>query len=89
MNRHMRVFGAPAFLLIAVTALASCEDEADDAVDTSETGGRAAGEVSGGTISDAMIPLDQLTSTSPPASDPPEDGETASSPAPDGETSDE
>lgn len=50
---------APALLL------AACEEEAGP--DTSETGGEAAGEVLGGTISDDMIALGELTSTSPPA----------------------
>ena len=44
--------------------LAACEDEAGE-VDTSATGGKAAGEILGGTISDDMIPLEELTSTSP------------------------
>lgn len=50
----------------ALLALTACEDEAGTAVST-ETGGEAAGEVLGGTISDDMIPLEELTSTSPPA----------------------
>lgn len=48
----------PALLLTA------CEEEAPEA-DTSETGGEAAGELLGGTISDDMLPLEELTSTSP------------------------
>ena len=56
-----------AALTIAMIALlCACEDEVDR-VDRGETGGQAAGEVLGGTISDDMIALDQLTSTSPPA----------------------
>ena len=46
--------------------LAACGDDAP-AVDTSQTGGKAAGEILGGTISDDMLPLEELTSTSPPA----------------------
>ncbi|MFU7528755.1 hypothetical protein [Qipengyuania sp. ASV99] len=52
----------------AALALSGCEEEAPS--DTSATGGKAAGEVLGGTISDDMIPLDELTSTSPPAAPP-------------------
>ncbi len=54
-------------LAVAPLALAACEDEATIGDEPIETGGEAAGEVLGGTISDDMIPLDQLTSTSPPA----------------------
>ena len=46
--------------------LTACEEEASEAIST-ETGGEAAGEILGGTISDDMIPLEELTSTSPPA----------------------
>lgn len=52
-------------LLAPLLLLAACEEEAAE-VDTSATGGKAAGEVLGGTISDEMIPLETLTSTSPP-----------------------
>ena len=54
-------FAAPLFLL------AACEEEPSTATIAAETGGEASGEVLGGTISDDMIPLDQLTSTSPSA----------------------
>jgi len=47
--------------------LTGCEDEAEPVRDQAETGGRAAGEVLGGTISDDMLPLERLTSNSPPA----------------------
>lgn len=57
-------------LLAPLVLLAACEDEAAEPVDTTETGGEAAGEVLGGTISDEMIHLEQLTSTSPPAERP-------------------
>lgn len=53
-------------LMVPALLLAACGDEAGD-VDTSETGGKAAGEVLGGTISDEMLPLEELKSTSPPA----------------------
>ncbi|WP_298301362.1 hypothetical protein [uncultured Erythrobacter sp.] len=46
--------------------LTACEEEAPEPI-AAETGGEAAGEVLGGTISDEMIPLEELTSTSPPA----------------------
>ena len=50
----------------ALLALTACGDETAEQVST-ETGGEAAGEILGGTISDDMIPLEELTSTSPPA----------------------
>lgn len=53
-------------LTIPLLLLAACEDDAGE-VDTSATGGKAAGEVLGGTISDDMLPLEELKSTSPPA----------------------
>ncbi|MEP0391946.1 MAG: hypothetical protein ABJ205_03185 [Erythrobacter sp.] len=53
-------------LAVVLLALSACEEEAPVAV-SSETGGEASGEILGGTISDDMIPFDQLTSTSPPA----------------------
>ena len=53
-------------LVAPLLLLAACEDEAAQ-VDTSATGGKAEGEVLGGTISDDMLPLEELTSTSPPA----------------------
>ncbi|MHA7819360.1 MAG: hypothetical protein ACX930_06920 [Erythrobacter sp.] len=46
--------------------ITGCEDQAADE-GTVETGGMAAGEVLGGTISDDMLLLEELTSTSPPA----------------------
>ena len=45
-------------------ALTGCKDEAEE-TGTVQSGGQAAGEVLGGTISDDMLPLEQLTSTSP------------------------
>ena len=50
----------------ALLALSACGDEAAGPI-SNETGGEAAGEILGGTISDEMIPLEELTSTSPPA----------------------
>ena len=61
----MKLKFAPA-LIAPLLLLAACEDDAGQ-VDTSETGGKAEGEVLGGTISDDMLPLEELTSTSPPA----------------------
>ncbi len=49
---------------IALLALAACDSS--DPEQASAAGGRAEGEVLGGTISDEMIPLDQLRSQSPP-----------------------
>lgn len=54
------------WLAAPLLILTACEEEAPQAV-SSETGGEAAGEILGGTISDDMIPLEELTSTSPPA----------------------
>ncbi|WP_424689629.1 hypothetical protein [Erythrobacter sp.] len=52
-------------VLLPILALCGCEEER--AVEGPvETGGEAAGEVLGGTISDEMLPLEQLTSTPPP-----------------------
>ncbi len=51
------------FAASAILLLAACGSE--PAPDT-EAGGKAAGEVLGGTISDDMIALEQLTSQSPP-----------------------
>lgn len=51
-------------LIAPILLVAACGDEADE---PAATGGEAAGEVLGGTISDDMLPLDELTSTSPPA----------------------
>ena len=53
-----------ALLLLAGLA-AGCTPEASEP--SAERGGAAAGEVLGGSISDAMIPLDQLESEAPPA----------------------
>jgi len=57
---------APLCFAVAL-ALSGCEDEVASDGDTPATGGKAAGEVLGGTISDDMIPLEEVTSTSPPA----------------------
>ena len=48
-------------------ALSACSEEASapDEAAPVEQGGEAAGEVEGGTISDAMIPLESLRSQSP------------------------
>lgn len=54
------------WLAAPLLILTACEEEAPQAV-SSETGGEAAGEILGGTISDDMIPFEELTSTSPPA----------------------
>ena len=50
-----------------LVALSACSEEASapDEAAPVEQGGEAAGEVEGGTISDAMIPLESLRSQSP------------------------
>lgn len=69
-----------AALAVPLLLLTACEEEAPD-VDTGATGGEAAGEVLGGTISDDMIALEELTSTSPPAERPaPERGSDGTAP---------
>ena len=50
-------------LAVPLVALAAC-NQADES--QAPVGGKAEGEVLGGTISDDMIPLDQLRSQSPP-----------------------
>jgi hypothetical protein len=63
----MKLKLAPA-LIAPLLFLTACGDEAEPEADTANaTGGEAAGEVLGGTISDDMLPLEELTSTSPPA----------------------
>ncbi|MFN3989716.1 MAG: hypothetical protein ACK4IS_05610 [Erythrobacter sp.] len=49
--------------LALIMVLAACQGESG--AGTSEMGGRAEGEVLGGTISDDMIALEQLTSEAP------------------------
>ncbi|MDZ4274860.1 MAG: hypothetical protein U0995_02395 [Erythrobacter sp.] len=51
-----------AFILALVLALAGCKDEV---AAPAEKGGEATGEVLGGEINDAMIPLEQLESQAP------------------------
>lgn len=53
----------------ALLMLAACNGETASEVDPSEQGGEVSGDVLGGTISDAMIPLEQLQSQSPLAAD--------------------
>lgn len=59
----MKTFWGAA-LILPLLALTACEEETPADVST-ETGGQAAGEILGGTISDDMIPLEELTSSSP------------------------
>lgn len=57
-----------AFILFApIALLTACGDPEPVAETATEQGGKATGEVLGGSISDDMIALDQLTSQSPPA----------------------
>ncbi len=56
------------FLTAPLTlALAACGDEADTDAAPVEQGGEIEGDVLGGTISDDMLPLEELTSQSPSA----------------------
>ena len=52
-----------AAILALALLVAACEEQAGD--DRTEQGSEAAGEVLGGSISDAMIPLEQLESEAP------------------------
>ncbi len=54
-------------MLIPLIFLAGCEEESAPEPESAATGGKVAGEVLGGTITDDMLPLEELTSTSPPA----------------------
>ncbi len=68
-----------AILLAPVLLLATaCEDTAEPDPESTEQGGEVAGDVLGGSISDDMIPLDELQSQSPPAERSAGDGEAAS-----------
>ena len=53
-------------LVAGAILLSACGDDAPPEETEAEAGRGAKGEVLGGTISDAMIPLDQLRSQSPP-----------------------
>ncbi|MGB3470673.1 MAG: hypothetical protein WBA51_07625 [Erythrobacter sp.] len=62
-----------AIVLALPFALVACGDEAaPEGQAPAELGGEVAGDVLGGTISDDMLPLDALTSQSPPAERPAE-----------------
>ena len=52
--------------LPAALLLAACEDSAEPDGEAAETGGSVEGDVLGGSISDDMIPLEELRSQSPP-----------------------
>ncbi len=58
-NQLAVLCAAPVLALL----LTACESEPE--IDLGETGGTAEGEVLGGTISDDMIALEQLTSQAP------------------------
>ncbi|GMN13758.1 hypothetical protein [Altererythrobacter sp. MTPC7] len=63
MTRKHVTFLAPA--LLVVTGLAACGDDSAPAAGGAGGSG-AAGDVQGGVISDSMLPLESVTSTSPP-----------------------
>ena len=63
----------------ALLLLTACEEETAQAPRESEQGGKAAGEVLGGTISDDMLPLERLRSQSPPLEAAPGESDEASS----------
>ncbi|RIV85054.1 hypothetical protein [Aurantiacibacter zhengii] len=67
----IRTMAVAAPLLLALSA---CNDEPE--VDTQDDGREASGEVLEGTISDAMLPLDQVRSQAPLMEEA-EDGENA------------
>ena len=72
-----------AFALPVLLALSACEDEPEVSVE--DDGREASGEVLEGSISDEMIPLDQVRSQAPLAEpDESEDGE-ADDPEPESE----
>ena len=54
-------------LIASVLLLAACGEEATEEPVATETGGEVAGDVLDSSISDDMLPLEELTSTSPPA----------------------
>ena len=54
-------------LIAPALLLAACGGEVVDEPAATETGGEVAGDVLEGSISDDMLPLEELTSTSPPA----------------------
>ncbi len=63
-------------VLAASLALAACGDDKAPAAE-GNAGDKARGEVLGGTINDAMLPLDSVTSQSPPLREDSTDGATA------------
>ncbi|MEZ5695574.1 MAG: hypothetical protein R3E18_03810 [Sphingomonadaceae bacterium] len=58
--------------LLAALALAGCKDEPQTAP-AAKGAAKAVGDVKGGSLSDAMVPLDQLKSKSPALKIDPED----------------
>ena len=69
-------------MILAAGTLAGCGDSAPTPAATDDASAGAKGEVIGGTISDAMLPLDRLRSQSPPLSEERAAGSTGASPAP-------
>jgi hypothetical protein len=78
----MKRFTIP-MISAAALLISACSSEGEGTARTSEQGGKAAGEVLGGTISDDMIALEQLRSQAPLA--PRQTSETASGSDPAGE----
>lgn len=78
----MPVILRPLVLIVPLAILAACDQAEAPGAPTDK---RAEGEVLGGTISDAMVPLDQVRSQAPPLRVAPEEGDEAGT---DGEAND-
>lgn len=65
-------------VLAASLALAGCGDDKTPAAEGNASN-KARGEVLGGTINDAMLPLDSVTSQSPPLREDPTEGASTTS----------
>lgn len=56
---------AALFLPVMALLVAGCDNEPESAIQADDPDRRAEGEISGGTISDAMLPLDTVRSQAP------------------------